>query len=97
MSLLHEIKFKVSKLVILIIDNKYTISLAKNLVLHGRKKHIDTKYHFMRNQVQNEVLEVVHVNTQKQLVDVLNKANTIEHFINLRNEIGVVDFNLNLN
>ena len=51
MNLLHELKFKVRKPLKLMIDNKSTISLAKNLVLHGRSKHIDTKYHFPRNQV----------------------------------------------
>lgn len=74
------------------IDKKYVISLAKNPVLHERSNHIDIKYHFLHNQVQNGVLEVVHVSTHKQLADVLTKIIKTKHFINLRNEIGVVDF-----
>lgn len=46
----------------------------------------------MRNQVQNEVLEIMHCSTQKQVVDVLTKAIKTEHFIQLRDEICVVDY-----
>lgn len=74
------------------IDNKFSIFLAKNPVLHRRSKHIDTKFHQSRNQVHNGVLEVVHCNTQKQIVDVLTKAIKTKYFINLRNEICAVDF-----
>lgn len=92
MNFLQELKFKVSKSVKLMIDNKSAISLTKNPVFHGRNKDIVIKYHFLRNQVQNAVLEVVHVSTQKQLVDVLTKAIKTEYFINLRDVIGVVDY-----
>lgn len=68
------------------------ISLVKNPVLHGISKHIDTNYHFLRNQIQNGVFEVVHCITHKQLVDVMTKTIKTEYFINLRNEIVVVDF-----
>ncbi|XP_058745478.1 uncharacterized protein LOC131618199 [Vicia villosa] len=61
----EDIKIKVSNPVRLMIDKKSAISLAKNPMLHGTSNHIDTKFHFMHNQVQNGVLEVVHFNTQK--------------------------------
>lgn len=64
-NLLQEMKFKVSKSIRLMIDNKSSISIAKNPMMYGRSKHIDTKYHYMHNQVHNGVLEDVHVNTQK--------------------------------
>ncbi|XP_050895643.1 uncharacterized protein LOC127102305 [Lathyrus oleraceus] len=89
-----DLKIKVSKPVRLMIVNKSTIRLTKNPMLHGRSKHIDTKFHFLRNQVQNIVLEIVHCSIQKQLADMLTKAIKIEHFINLRDVIGVVDFSL---
>lgn len=65
LNLLQELKFMVSKPVRLMIDNKSIISLPKNPVLHGRSKHIDTKYHFLHNQVQSGVFEVVYCNIQK--------------------------------
>ncbi|XP_058747163.1 secreted RxLR effector protein 161-like [Vicia villosa] len=65
LNLLHDLNIKMSKPMKLMIDNKSVISLAKNPVLHERSKHIDIKFHFLRNQVQNGVLEVVHCSTQK--------------------------------
>lgn len=65
MIFLQELKFKVNKPVRLMIVNISTISIAKNLVLNGRSKQIDTRYHFLRNQVRNRVFEVVHISTQK--------------------------------
>lgn len=53
------------------IDKKLTRSLTKNSVLLGRSKRIDTKFHFLRNQVPSGVLEVVHYGTQKQLAYVM--------------------------
>lgn len=92
MNLLQKLKFKVSKLVRLMIDNKSYISLAKNPVFHGRSKKINTKYHFTRDQVHNGALEVVYISTHKQLAYMLTNAITTEYFINLRNGIGAVDF-----
>ncbi|WJX32266.1 hypothetical protein P8452_20610 [Trifolium repens] len=92
LNLLQDLKVKVNKPLMLMIDNKSAINLAKNPVLHGRSKHIETKYHFLRNQVQNGVLEVVHCSTQKQLADVMTKAIKTDQFLRLRDGIGVVSF-----
>ena len=61
LNVLQDLKIKVSKPVNLMIDNKSAIGFAKNPVLHGMSKHIDTKFHFMKNQVRNRLLEVVHL------------------------------------
>ncbi|XP_050889195.1 uncharacterized protein LOC127094397 [Lathyrus oleraceus] len=53
-----ELKFKLIKPIRLMIDNKSSISFSKNQLMHGRRKHINTEYIFLRNQVQNGVLEV---------------------------------------
>lgn len=63
-------------------------------MLHGRSNHIYTKCHFLRNKVQDSLLEVVHVSTHKQLADVLTKAIKTKDFINLRDGIGVVHFKI---
>lgn len=76
------------------IDNKLAINLAKNPVQHRMSKHIDIKFYFLRNQVQNRLREVVHYSTQKQLADVLTKAIKIGQFIHSMDEIGVIDSSL---
>lgn len=81
-----------NKPVKMMIDNKSSISLSKNLVLHERSKHTSTKFHFLRNQVYNGMLEVMHCSTQKQFADVLTKSVKTEHFIHPRDGIGVIEF-----
>lgn len=48
------------------IDNKSAIALAKNPVHDERSKHIDTKYHFIRDCVRKGDIDVEHVRTQNR-------------------------------
>ena len=80
MNFLQDLKIKVNKFVKLIIGNKSAISLAKNPVLHGRSKHIDTKFYFLRSKIHNGVLEVIHCSTHEQLKDVLTKIVKTEQY-----------------
>lgn len=43
---------------VILCDNKSAISIAKNPILHGRTKHIDTRYHFIRDLVQNGSISI---------------------------------------
>lgn len=56
------------------IDNKYAIALTKNPVFHGHRKHIHQWFHFIREYVDNELIEVHHVHGIKQRADILTKA-----------------------
>ncbi|KHN24340.1 Copia protein, partial [Glycine soja] len=58
----------------LLVDNKSAIDLAKHPASHGRSKHIETKFHFLREQVNNEKLKIEHCRTEVQLADILTKA-----------------------
>lgn len=49
----------------LLIDNQSAIELAKNLVFHDRSKHIDTWYHYIRDCIEKNILEVDHVRTDE--------------------------------
>jgi hypothetical protein len=57
----------------LLMDSKSAIELSKNPVYHERSKHIDTRYHFIRECVSEGIAEVDHVSTDKQLADILTK------------------------
>ena len=87
LNLLQDLKIEVDKPLKLMINNKSSINLSKKPVLHRRSKHIETKYHFLRNQVQSGILEVVHYRTHKQLADVLTKAIKTDQFLRLRDGI----------
>jgi hypothetical protein len=53
--------------------NMSVIALSKNPALHGRSKHIRTKYHFIRECVNHGEIVLESVGTIDQLVDILTK------------------------
>nr|GEZ97005.1 ribonuclease H [Tanacetum cinerariifolium] len=55
-------------------DNKSAIALCCNNVQHSRSKHIDIRCHFIKEQVENGVIELYFVNTEYQLKDLFTKA-----------------------
>lgn len=77
--------------VVIYIDNKSAIDLAKKPVFHGRSKHIDIRYHFIRECVENGNIVVKHVSTDLQRADVLTKALPTARFEKMRQLLGVRD------
>lgn len=88
-NVLKEMEIEVSRPIALFIDNKSAISLARNPVLHGRSKHIEAKFHFLREQVNKGALQIVHCSTELQLADIFTKALKVDRFIKLRSLIGM--------
>ena len=74
----------------LLMDSKSAIELSKNLVYHERSKHIDTRYHFIRECVSDGIAEVQHIGTDRKLADVLTKPLGRVKFIEMRQKLGVV-------
>ncbi|GKA54720.1 hypothetical protein Tco_0753669 [Tanacetum coccineum] len=54
-------------------DNKSAIALCCNNVQHSRSNHIDIRHHFIKEQVENRVVELYFVRTQYQLADIFTK------------------------
>ncbi|GKA20605.1 retrovirus-related pol polyprotein from transposon TNT 1-94 [Tanacetum coccineum] len=54
-------------------DNKSAIALCCNNVQHLRAKHIDVQYHFIKEQVENGIVELYFVRTEYQLADIFTK------------------------
>ena len=71
------------------IENQSAIALTKNPVFHGRSKHIHSRYHFMRECVERELIEVEHVPGSEQKADILTKALGRIKFKEMRDFIGV--------
>ncbi|KAI3790583.1 hypothetical protein L2E82_03728 [Cichorium intybus] len=89
--LLGEIMNKVQDKVVLRIDNKSAIELTKNPVFHGRSKHIHTRFHFIRNCVENEQVEVEYIPGVEQKADILTKPLARTRFKEMRILIGNKD------
>jgi hypothetical protein len=73
------------------VDNKPAIALAKNPVLHDRSKHIDIKFHFLRDCVDGGHLVIEFVETGRQLADILTKSLGRLRFLELRGMISMVE------
>ena len=71
------------------IDNQSGIALTKNTVFHGRSKHIHSRYHFIRECVARELIEVEHVPGTEQKADILTKTLGRIKFKEMRDFIGV--------
>lgn len=73
-------------------DNMSTIELTKNPVFHGRSKHIDIKYHFIRELVQDQEIIVDYCRSEDQIADILTKPLKLEVFMKLKKLLGMVKF-----
>ena len=70
-------------------DNQSTICLAKNQHTHGRTKHIDIKYHFIRNMVEAGRIKLAYCPTENMIADMFTKGLSIKQFGKLRELTGV--------
>uniref|UniRef100_A0A453EDK9 Reverse transcriptase Ty1/copia-type domain-containing protein n=1 Tax=Aegilops tauschii subsp. strangulata TaxID=200361 RepID=A0A453EDK9_AEGTS len=87
--LLGDLTEKEPEGVVLYVDNKSTIALCKNPVHHDRSKHIDIRYHYIRDCVEEGKIEVNYICTDDQLADILTKSLGRQKFTEMRGRIGV--------
>lgn len=72
-------------------DNNSTIKLSKNPIMHGRTKHIDVRYYFLRDLVKEGSIEMIHCGSKEQLADIMTKPLCLAAFVKLKTDIGVCD------
>ena len=66
------------------------IALAKNPVFHDRSKHIQIRYHYIRQCVENGDINIQFIRTEDQLSDIMTKALGRVRFQDLQRRIGIV-------
>jgi hypothetical protein len=57
-------------------DNQSCIKLTENLVFHDRSKHIDMRYHYIRDLVQGKTVKLHYIATSEQVADILTNPLT---------------------
>ncbi|KAJ4781946.1 polyprotein [Rhynchospora pubera] len=89
--LLKEMNFAQEDATQIYLDSKSAIELAKNPVHHERSKHIDVRYHFIREQVKMKNIELIHVKSEDQVADIFTKPLPIKLFEKFKNLLGMMD------
>ncbi|KAF1318440.1 Gag-pol polyprotein, partial [Globisporangium splendens] len=70
-------------------DNQGSIALAKNPEFHKRTKHIDIRYHFVREKVEDDQVVLEYCPTEDMLADMMTKAIGTNQFGALRSKLGI--------
>ena len=88
-TLLRELGFGPTHATPLLCDNSAAVLLCGDQAFHNRVKHIDVRYHWIRERVESEELVVGRIPSSGNLADVLTKALPGPHFVSMRGYLGV--------
>ncbi|MCO5591482.1 hypothetical protein L7F22_045466 [Adiantum nelumboides] len=70
-------------------DSQSAIQLARNSVFHAKTKHVDVRYHFIRDVLEDKRLQLVKVHTDDNPADLLRKTLSPERFGHCRELMGI--------
>jgi uncharacterized membrane protein (UPF0127 family) len=82
--------------IVIYCDNINNILFVNNLVYHARTKHIELHYHFIRENILVKEIDLIHVSTEDQIVDIFTKALGTKKLKKLRKILSVLEVDLNL-
>ena len=86
---LEEVDGKTNKPMTIYEDHQSTICMSQNPRFHGRAKHIDIKYHFIREQISTNAIELKYCKSEEMIADILTKGLGRIQFEKLRKLIGM--------
>ena len=89
--LLEELQFPLSCPIKLRSDNQAAICMAKNPIHHDRTKHVEIDRHFIKENIDQHVIEVDYIATREQLADILTKAIPRDQFEFFVSKLGMID------
>jgi hypothetical protein len=71
-------------------DNQSAIRLMENLVFHARTKHVEVHYHFIREKVLQEEIEMRQIKTDDQVADLFTKSLSTGKLEMFRRQLDIV-------
>ena len=74
---------------ILYCDNTSTINIFKNPMIHAKTKHIATKYHYVRELVEDKQVKMEYINSKEQIANIFTKPLPKDAFEYLRGKLRV--------
>ena len=75
---------------VILCDNQSCIKMTENHVFHDKSKHIEIRYHYIRDMVQKGAINLQYVGTNEQVADVLTKSLSLVKFEYFWDKLGVV-------
>ena len=87
--LLGDIKADLKGATVVMGDNQGSIAIARNPISHARTKHIDVRYHFIREVLQDGVINLSYCPTDRMVADILTKPLSRNRFERLRLLMGM--------
>ena len=82
--MLKEVGMSQEEITKIFVNNMSAIALLKDLVFHDWSKHIDTRYHYIRECIARKDVDAEYVKSQAQEADIFTKMLKQEDFIKLR-------------
>ncbi len=76
--------------IVIYCDNISSILLVNNPIYHARTKHIEVHYHFIKEKVITKEIDLIHVSTKHQVVDIFTKASSTYKLKKFRQMFGVL-------
>ena len=70
--------------------NQSGIRPSENSVFHDQSKHIDIRYHFLRNCVQRGNIQLEYIQTDEQVAYIFTMALCIQSFVKFRDKLGLL-------
>jgi hypothetical protein len=88
-NLIHEFGYPLPTPSTLFIDNQSALSVAKNPEHHGRMKHLDLRFYWLRNEVEKGTINLVHLRTDEMVADIMTKALARVKVIDMVHRLGL--------
>jgi hypothetical protein len=73
------------------VSDHNSVKLTENPVFHDRSKHIEMRYHYIRDMIKKKVLSLQYVPTAEQTADILTKPLPLIKFAYFRDKLGVAE------
>lgn len=87
---IEELKLPISSKGKLLCDNQSALKLMKNPEFHQRSKHIDIRFHFIREKYEEGLFDLEYISSENQKADIFTKALAADRFHFLRKMIGCI-------
>ena len=87
--LLNKFDYEKSQQMIIQVDNKSVIALVENSMHHDKTKHIEIRYHFIKEKIIEELIKFIFVFIKDEVVDELTKSLIDETFIKFIKELSL--------